>query len=306
MKTLRLIALACSAALAATAGLTFHRVFGWGPIIGVVLGSVALAVLVAWLVGDVLRQRMATSALASVVVFAAFTSLTQFRTLSADSLRHVVDGLVNGWANTLTATIPTAPTGVRVTFVIALAWLAAGTGAELTLRTRGPVLALLPSTLVFGVAVAFGTGGPGDASGEGVVFVALAAAYILVRRTVADLDGLDSGPQLLRAIRRRLVTATPIVIAIIAGGIALVAIVPVTKGREAYDPHRDAPQPRRPLTAVNPLDEVSGVQRNAATSEDPVVFEAVVHSSSKAALAAPWRVAILDSYDGTAWTDSSV
>ena len=304
MRHLRVTSLVLAAALAALAGLTFHRVFGWTPITGAVVGAAVLASGLAWLLGDRLAQRLLVTAPASVLAFFVYATVTQFGAPGAETVRNVLDGVVNGWADTLSSTIPTAPTGGRLTFVIAVVWLAAFAGAELTLRTRGLMLPLLPAAVGFGIAIAFGAGAPGQALGEGLAFVALGAAYVLVRATAADAEGL-SEQHVGRVARRRFAVGAPVLVAIVAIGALLVAVLPVTEGRAEYDPHRDAPQPPARLTAVNPLDMVSGVHALSGDADDPVLFTAEVGASDRAALGTPWRLAVLDRYDGVAWTDSS-
>lgn len=305
MRPLRVTSLALTAALAAAAGLTFHRVFGWAPITGAVGAAAILATGLAWLLGARLGQRLLVTAPASVLALFGYAAVTQFGTPGAETVRDVLDGVVNGWADTLSSTIPTVATGERLTFVIAVVWLAAFAGAELTLRTRGLVLPLLPAAVGFGIAVAFGVGAPGQALGEGLTFVALGAAYVLVRATTADTEGSVSEQHMGRVARHRFAVGAPVLLAIVAIGALLVAVLPVTDGRAEYDPHRDAPQPPATLTALNPLDTVSGVHARPDDAEDPVLFTAVVSASNPAALGAPWRLAVLDHYDGVAWTDSS-
>lgn len=305
MRSLRVTSLVLAASLAATAGLTFHRVFAWSAIAGAVLGAAALATGLAWLLGDRLGQRLLVTTPASVLAFFVYAAVTQFGAPGGETMRNVLDGAVNGWADTLSSTIPAVATGERLTFVIAVVWIAAFAGAELTLRTRGLVLPLLPAAVGFGIAVAFGVGAPGHALGEGLAFVALGTAYVLVRATAADAEGSVSEQHLGRVARHRFAIGAPVLLAIVAIGALLVTVFPVTESRAEYDPHRDAPQPPARLTAVNPLDTVSGVHDAAADAEDPVLFTAVVGAPDQSALRAPWRLAVLDRYDGVAWTDSS-
>lgn len=304
MRSLRGPSLLLSGALAAVAGLTFHRVFDWSSIAFPVVAAAALAAALAWSLGGRLGQRLLITVPASALALIVFVAATQY-TLTPAGLRSVIDALVNGWADTLSSTIPSAATPARLTFVIAVTWIAAAVSAELVLRTRATVLPIVPATIAFAVAIGYGVGAAGDAIGEAIVFVALAAVLALVRATAADVEHATLVGSAGRAVRRRLALGLPALASVVVLGTLLAVVLPVTDGRAEYDPHRDAPQPPAPLTALNPLDLVTGAHapNNAARAND-VMFIAEVRGSAPGALTTPWRLAVLDHYDGTSWTDS--
>lgn len=305
MKPFRVTSLVLAASLAAVAGLTFHRVFGLAPVAGAVLGAAVIATGLAWLLGDRFNQRLLVTAPASVLAFFVYAALTQFGAPGPAAIGNVLDGLVNGWADTLSSTIPTAATGERLTFVIAVVWIAAFAGAELTLRTRGVVLPLLPATVGFFIAIGFGAGAPGQGLGEGLTFALLAATYILLRANASDAQGAEPERHAGPAARHHLAVGGGVLLAIVAVGALLVVVIPVTDGRTEYDPRRAAPQPQVRLAALNPLDTVTGIDRIADGDEDPVLFTAEVTASNPQALENPWRLAVLDHYDGVNWSYSS-
>jgi Transglutaminase-like superfamily len=66
---------------------------------------------------------------------------------------HAVSGGLGGggWAEVRAAHLPSDPAGAAALFVLpfALAWLASGTAALLAVRTRGPVVPVIPSVVAF-------------------------------------------------------------------------------------------------------------------------------------------------------------
>ncbi len=281
-------------AAAGAAGCGFHRVFAAGdllPVVAVaVVAPVALSVLVSgvWSAGARSRGALAAlwpSVLLTVVAWVVVACATLFRRVSGglpapQAVRAAWSALLDA-PHTILATILPAP-GVPALLVLpsAVLWAASFLAAELALRTRAPLLPVLPVVAAFGVPLVLGVDGPGSQLPVLAALVACAAALVLVRGRVAPSW-------------RSLPAALPIVVVLtVAGGL----LAPHLPGMPApYDP-RDAvtPPTARPRT-TSPLDEVAVWMRQGAAP----VFTVRVHGGDGQQ---NYRLAVLDSYDGVSWS----
>jgi transglutaminase-like putative cysteine protease len=289
----RCLSLVVTAALVATAGLAFHRVFGWGPIIPVIAVATLVPTLLSALLSGPRRSRTAQPAAAGsrrwplwislVLTICAWTAtvcLTLFRDrLSDGSVPQAIgSGLRDSWESILT-TLPPAP--ARPEFLVlvhVVVWLAAFASAELALRTSARAAPVLPALAAFTVALLLGVDGPGSNVPIAVALVTLLVVLVLVR---SEEPG-------------RLALGLPI--ALVLGLVAFLAGPYLPVSGEPYDPRSQvaAPPPQR-RDSVSPLDRVSAW----VYSPDQQMF------TVRASRAENWRLAVLDHFDGVTWTSSA-
>jgi transglutaminase-like putative cysteine protease len=208
------------AALAATGGVAFHRVFGWASLVPVVAVAAAVPTALAAAVSARTGRRRSPPLWVSVVLSLAcwllVVSETLFRAQTAGrflptpaTISTAGGALRDSWKAMLTTILP-APASPRLLVLVhALVWLAAFAGTETALRTRTAAAPAIPAFAVLVVAVLLAVDGPGSN-------LALAAFV--------------AGPQL-----------------------------PFVHSRRPFDPraHVSVPPPQL-REVVNPLDEVSG------------------------------------------------
>lgn len=295
----RLWSLLPVAGMTAASGYGFHRVFEPRDLLPVllvaVLAPIALSVaLSGLLVGRKTRTQARTQARTSALWPAVLlTAVVWLATVCATLFREAGGGLPTGpalsavWSALLDAphailsTILPAPGDPELLVLPhAVLWLAAFTSAEIALRTRTPLLPAVPPVLAFGFPLVLGVDGPGSNTPAPAALAAMAALLVLIR----------SGA---RFSFRGLALGLPVAV-----GLALVAglLVPRLPGLGApYDPrHTVTPSTVRP-ESTSPLDQVAAWLRNG----DEQVFSVQAKTSQN------YRLAVLDTYDGTTWSSSA-
>ncbi|MBE1537437.1 DUF3488 and transglutaminase-like domain-containing protein [Actinomadura algeriensis] len=287
----RYASLAVTAALAAVAGLAFHRVFGYGPVIPVA----AVAATVPTLLGGLLsgprrsgrpRGPLWLALLLTIVAWAATSALTVLRPAPAGGTlpQTLRDGVLNGWKEILTTLLP-APAEPRLLVPVGvLVWLAASGSAELALRTSRRALPCVPALAVWTVALLLGVDGPGTNVPLAAVTVVLIAVLVLVRS-----GGPGAGPAW-----RPLALGVPCAAALGALSYLVAPVVPVSA--DPYDPREQvqAPPPQR-RDGVSPLDRVGGW----LLRPDQVLFTV---ESGRTEIE---RLAVLDAFDGVTWSNTA-
>nr|WP_272918108.1 DUF3488 and transglutaminase-like domain-containing protein [Actinomadura rayongensis] len=268
-----------TAALACAAGLAFHRVFGYGPVLPVVaVAAVVPTMLAALLAGRADRPwPLWTSLVLSVAVWLGTAAVTVLRPVAGAFPDAVADALLSAWKAILT-TLPPVPADPRsLAFVSALTWLGAAGAAELALRTPWRLAPGLPPLAVFAVALLLGVGGPGSNAALVAAVAVLLAGLALVRSP----DG------------RRAWAGVPVAAAL--GGAVFLLVPHVPVGAEPYDPREQvqAPPPQT-RDGVSPLDRVGGWLLS-----DEVLF------TVRASRAADQRLVALDRFDGVTWTSTA-
>jgi transglutaminase-like putative cysteine protease len=265
------------AALAATAGFAFHRVFSvgdLGPVIAVsAVVPVLLSALLSW------PRRPAWPLWTSVAATVAGWALVSGPTLFHGDFTAVGGALRDSWKGTLTTLLPAPGRPGLLVLPHVLVWFAAAAGAETVLRSRTRAVPALPSVAVFGVALLLGVGGPGTNLPPAAVLVGLVAVLMIVRnggRPAWVLAGVPAAAAL-----GLLATA--------AAPLLPVAGVP-------YDPRETvkAPPPQQ-RDSVSPLDRVSAWLQ----TPDQQMF--TVHTTAPE----NWRLAVLDRFDGVTWTSGA-
>lgn len=270
----------------AVAGLLFTPVFGLAglvvPVLVVAVAGYGCVELCLW------RPRL-TPWRPLLMLFAGLLGLiepTLFSTTVAGlptvaSLRGLEQGLTQSWLLTLESTLPARPDADQLLFVPLAVLTAMVLGLELLLHLRKPMAALLPSLAVAGLSQAYQA-----LTGVQALFAAL--AYLAPVGLLLWSDRFVRGR---RPSGAGVLLAVPMVIAIVAGVVAIGSLDPV--GREPYrlaDGHLAAP-PRNRLS--NPLDEI------ASRLSDP---GQEVFSYSSDVPVDRWRMIVLSDFDGVSWS----
>jgi hypothetical protein len=295
------------------AGLAFHPLFGYQPLIKPVVTATLIPLLLAAVPAAAGRRiPLAAYQVISAGLWLLTAALLLFAgapgsALSGVALSAVGEGAVNGWAQLLTITLPTPPQPELLVIPFTVTWVAVAAGAELVLRTRVVVAAMLPSLVALVVALAFSVPGSGSDLAESVVFTVSALGALLLKNARPGSAALSVGASAVlietaqpdwiqRFDRGRRLRAGVIAVAsmIAVTVLASVAAPLALSGRPAVDPRHYWPAPIRPVAQLNPLNQVAGWLARPSQS----LFLAQSGSSE------PWQFAVLDQYDGEQWTSS--
>ncbi|GAA2204620.1 hypothetical protein GCM10009850_004600 [Nonomuraea monospora] len=267
----RLAALAVLAALAATAGWAFHRVFP-GPdlLLAIIPAATAPAVVAA-----LTRTRPLWLPLTLDLILWLATTIPLYGTLSPTAPADVA----NAWHALLTTLLPAQPDPELLVLVHTLVWAAATIGAETLSRTTTRIAAALPALAVFGVALLLGV------DGEGSNLPVTAALFVLIAALALIRDDRSPG---------RLPAGIPVAAALAALALVAGPLLPIAA--EPYNPREnvDLPPPAR-VDSVSPLDRVSAWLQ----IPDRELFTVRADEPQN------WRLAVLDRYDGVRWTSGA-
>lgn len=279
------------------AGLLFAPVFGWAsllvPVFVVVVLAYGCVELTARLPKLAPYRPLLVVLLGLLGLIETVLTSTTFAFLpTAESLRGLARGFTEGWQLTLQSTWPALPIPEQLLFVPMSVLLAVVLGLELLLRLQKPLLALLPSLAVAGLAQTYQalTGIPAVAAALGY---ALPAGVLLwAGRRVRPATRTPGGPRL--SVRSAVVPAVSTVLALVAGAVMLAGLDPVDRDPYTIKDGQAAPPPRNRLG--NPLDEIAqrltqpGQEVFRYRSESPVDH---------------WRLIVLNGFDGANWLADS-
>ncbi|WP_433472927.1 DUF3488 and transglutaminase-like domain-containing protein [Spirillospora sp. CA-142024] len=286
----RYVSLAVTACLVAVAGLSFQRVFGFGPVVPVAAVAAVVPTLLCGLLSGPRKDKgpwpLWISLVLTVVAWAGTVSVTVLRPALGDGTlpQTLREGVLSSWKSILTTLLPAPAKPEFLVLVNVVVWLAAFASAELALRTSLRALPGLPALAVWAVALLLGVDGPGNNLPLAAATVVLIAVLVLVRA-----DGPRPG-----VAWRPLVIGMPA--AAVLGGLAFAAgpVVPVSA--EPYNPREQvqAPPPQQ-RDSVSPLDRVGGW----LLSPDQVMFSVQAKRNEIE------RLAVLDRFDGVTWSSTA-
>lgn len=266
--------LALTATIAAAAGASFQRVFGLAPLIPVLAAAAILpAVLSAFLFS---QRRWLPAWAAFPVSMVAWLIVASAALLHGADLAALRTSLSDGWWQMLTTILPAPASGRLLLDVHLLVWLASMTAAEIVLRTRMTLLAVLPGLGVLLAGLALGVDGPGSDRWPAVALMACAGLF-LVLRTAGQ-------PRVLPG------AALVAVVAVIAA----VAEPWLAPARAPFDLRRFVHPAADQHVLTSPLDDVS----LWLTHPQRPLFQAVT------SVPRDWRLAVLDTFDGQTWSAS--
>ncbi|WP_231949631.1 transglutaminase domain-containing protein [Alloactinosynnema sp. L-07] len=288
--------------LAATgiAGLLFAPVFGLPAVL-----VPTLVVVIVCYAGVELCERfpVLTPLRPLVLLFVSVLALIEavlFSTTVAglptgDSVRGIVRGLTDGWQLTLQSTWPARPDPDLLLFVPLAVMVACLLGVELLLRLRKPLLSLLPSLAVAGLAQAYHAL-PGFGAAAAALAFAVPAGLVLWAHGPArsGTAATGPGPRSARVSAMTAWLALPTVVAVGLGAVALGAFDPA--GQEPFQLKDGHVAPLQRNRISNPLHEIA--QRLA--DPEPEVFR---YRSD--APVDRWTLIVLDKFDGANWSSDA-
>ncbi|TDC78809.1 DUF3488 and transglutaminase-like domain-containing protein [Actinomadura sp. 7K507] len=286
----RYVSLAVTACLVAVAGLSFHRVFGFGPVVPVAAVAAVVPTLLCGLLSGPRKGKdpwpLWISLVLTVVAWAGTVSVTVLRPALGDGTlpQTLREGVLSSWKAILTTLLPAPPEPEFLVLVNVVVWLAAFASAELALRTSLRAVPCLPVLGVWAVALMLGVDGPGSNAPLAAATVVLVAVLVLVRA-----DGPGSG-----LAWRPFAIGVPA--AAVLGGLAFAAAPVVPVSAQPYNPREQvqAPPPQQ-RDGVSPLDRVGGW----LLSPDQVMFTVRSRRSEIA------RLAVLTRFDGVTWSSTA-
>lgn len=292
----RPVATACVLLAAALSGVLFAPVFSLPALllpIGVLVAAMFLGTLVCTRVPALMPWRglvvVLVGLLAITEVLLAPTTVAGLPT--GETLRALALGVSESWQQTLQSTWPARPDPALLLFVPLLVLLAGVLGVELLHRLSAPLLALLPGFAVALLSQLFFALPPLPASAAALGYAALGCLLLVVSRpyrTTVHGSGERTG------FARLALTASPAVLLGTLCAVLLATVLPASEPTFAVQRARGAPLSDAPLT--NPLNEIADRLGNP----DVPVFDVLRGNGADR-----WRLAVLDTFDGSNWTSRS-
>jgi transglutaminase-like putative cysteine protease len=293
------VAVAIVAAMSMVAAIGFRSTLsGWNFVGAAAIGTAGASaiVLVARFRRLLLGESVALSAAAFIVL--GGVAVRGFPTPAAYG--NFARGLVDGWADLLSAAPPADITVELRALPFTVAWLAAAIGGEIARHTRrpglpgiGPILALALSllftieerwlALVQGAGILAGT------------LALITAAQRLGRRTVAGTVPDEFDAAAVSTNRKRLTFGAVVVVGAVVAAPMLGPRLPFAEAHERFDLRRYQVPPFDPLAVPSPL-----VQLKASLKDER--REHVVFTVAGDTEVDRWPVAVLTDYDGVVWT----
>lgn len=316
----RLWSLLPVAALTATAGLGFHRVFEFSALVPVVAVAVLVPLALSAALSGILARRarraqapLWPSLLLTVVAWLVITSATLFRDAggplpTGTAIRAVWSALLDSPHAILSTILPVPADAELLILVHAVVWLATFTATELALRTRTAVLPAVPAVVAFAFPVVLGVGGPGSNTWYAAAMVAFTALLVLLRSRATGATASSragAGPQAPgRPAARAMAVGLPClaVLALVAG--LLGSRLPGLGSRAPYDPRQQVQPPTVRPESTSPLDLVSAWTQQPEAQLFTVRAAGVAPGNAKSGQV-NWRLAVLDSYNGTKWNSAA-
>lgn len=301
------------AGLAAAAGLAFHRVVPYGPLLPVVLTAAGVPAVLSAVLTGWRRMPLAAGFAVSAVGWLVVTGVTALHEPpTAGAVRALWQGLTTGWRQALGTVLPMGPDPRVLVSVSALVWLACLLAAESALRGRSALTPVVAPAAVLVLALLAGATGPGSDVPEAVAILVFGGLLMLSAGPVSALAGGRAESAVARPVMAGTGSPTPAGPAPsrrrsalrLAAGLAVVGIAAAAAGlagpRLAYAHARTPvaprlPPPAAPDSAVSPLDEVSAW----SASPDTVLF------SVRMSVPQNLRLAVLDRFDGQDWTSDA-
>ncbi len=292
---------AASAFLAATPWLRAYQVAG-APVL------LALAVAVPVVISVAASRLLGATAPACYAVSAG--ALAALLVLSSGLDFHAMwDGLVHVPAQLLTETLPLSGTSSLLAAPVVLTWLCSALTAELLGRPSRPsVLGLAVPVLYFALAFIATTSGPaGGTMSEGAALLGALVVCALARQGLVEAGTVKAGtgrsatgpePGRRRSSLRRGAAGAAMAAVMLVVLTAAVAGVPALAAKPA-----SVSRPTQLLSGmvVDPLDALAALRSADPGAAPRDVFEVQVQSAWSGYI----PLAVLDQYDGDAWSFSA-
>jgi transglutaminase-like putative cysteine protease len=292
------IAVAVVAVMSMVAAIGFRSTLsGWSFVSAAAIGTIGASAVVLFA-----RQRrllLGESVALSAVSFVVLGGVAVGGVPTPGAYADFARGLIDGWADLLSAAPPADITVELRALPFTVAWLAAAIGGEVARHTRrpglpaiGPILALALSllftveerwlALVQGAGILAGT------------LVLITVAQRLARRTAVRTSEDEFDAAAVSTNRRRLAFGAVLVVGAVVAAPLLGPRLPLAEAHERFDLRRYQVPPFDPLAVPSPL-----VQLKSSLKDDrkeDVVFTVEGDEVDR------WPVAVLTDYDGVVWT----
>lgn len=292
----RLVLLVFAAALS---GLSFLVAFNSDGFAVPVLATAAIGVVLATAARTLSQRRRRSALIVTGIDVAGFVLLAVVmgRTISPTTL---AEPLLNGWARILTSSVPIDATFELLLPVLAVVWIVAVAGVELSLRRSSPAAPALPALVATALGLTFGAADGLQRFGTGpmALLVLVLGGLLLVP---ASRDRPGSGLGLRRAGAGFAVLAAIAIVAAVVG-----PNLPIINGRAPQLLRDHLSDPPRPRPGVNPIALVAGAARDSAQARADGRDLPVAFTADSSTPVERYRLASLDQYDGVQWHSDEV
>jgi transglutaminase-like putative cysteine protease len=293
------VAVAIVAAMSMVAAVGFRSALsGWSFVTAAAIGTAGASAVV--LFARARRLLLGESVALSAAAFIVFGGVAVGGFPTPGAYADFARGLVDGWADLLSAAPPADITVELRALPFTVAWLAAAIGGEIARHTRRPGLPAIGPILALALSLLFTVEERWLAllQGAGIVAGTLAlitAAQRLGRRSVAGRvpDEFDAGA--VSTNRRRLTFGAIVVVGAVVAAPLLGPHLPLAEARDRFDLRRYQVPPFDPLAVPSPLVQLKSSLKDER--RDDVVFTVAGDTEVDR-----WPVAVLTDYDGVVWT----
>jgi hypothetical protein len=189
---------------------------------------------------------------------------------SPAAISGLVHGLINGWSQILSVPLPVPASAGVLVLPFVLTWVATLFAAEIVIRTRRPVWAIVPLLMSYSVGTFFGVGARGDrlAPAAGVVVGALVLVALTARS--ANPEQRD----VRKAVGRRRLLDMGLALVVVASLAVVVGPrLPLIRHEQPYDPRKTWVPPTQLDNVVTPLEQIdqwsAGTPRALFTDRAP-------------------------------------
>ncbi len=293
------IAVAIVAAMSMVAAVGFRSTLsGWSFVSAAAIGTAGASAVV--LFARSRRLLLGESVALSAVAFMLLGGVAVGGVPTPGAYADFARGLIDGWADLLSAAPPADITGELRALPFTVAWLAAAIGGEIARHSRRPGLPAIGPLLALALSLLFTIEERWLAllQGAGILAGTLAlitASQRLARRTVAGSVGDEFDAAAVSTNRRRLMLGAALVVGAVVAAPMVGPRLPLAEAHERFDLRRYQVPPFDPLAVPSPL-----VQLKASLKDERK--EDVVFTVEGDTEVERWPVAVLTDYDGVVWT----
>ncbi len=279
--------------LAALGGLSFRSAIGASDLLVPVVAGAAVGAGATAVTTGLLHRRLAVSAVVWTVVLVPAAMVA-----CSAAPGDVVSGVVDGPRLILTSAVPARPDAAVLVVPFLVTALVAFVGGELAWRSRSALAPAVPPLVALVVGLAFGDDGTRPPGWVVTGWIVAAAMLVGARRATAGRgasggqvdDPASASPGTLAARSILVVVPIAVVVAVVADGVA--PRLPGAEHRGRFELRDLIGQPALPTAEDDPLAKVVALQEGP----DELMFTA-----ETTAPVPRWRLAVLDTYDGTSW-----
>jgi transglutaminase-like putative cysteine protease len=293
------VAVAIVAAMSMVAAIGFRSTLsGWSFVSAAAIGTAGASAIV--LFARARRLLLGESVALSAAAFIVLGGVAVGGLPTPGAYGDFARGLVDGWADLLSAAPPADITVELRALPFTVAWLAAAIGGEIARHTRRPGLPAIGPILALALSLLFTVEERWLAllQGAGILAGTLAlitAAQRLGRRSVAGRAPDEFDADAISTNRRRLTFGAVVVVGAVVAAPLLGPHLPFAEARDRFDLRRYQVPPFDPLAVPSPLVQVKASLKDER--RDDVVF--TVEGDTEVDR---WPVAVLTDYDGVVWT----